>query len=87
LPVAALRRDVPVLNVGKERRFDPSSLRLPNGLGSLGLRTDYGVELLADLNGDRAGPPGPHLAHVAQLIASSLADVAHRISLSVGLQS
>ena len=44
-------------------------------LGELRLGTDYGIELLADLAGDRAGPTRPDLAHIAQLFALLLTQV------------
>jgi hypothetical protein len=56
-------------------RSYPCRLRLPDGLGELGLWTDDSIQLLSDLAGDSARPSGADLAHADKVFAFFLSEV------------
>src|SRR3984885_1952448 len=75
LPQQPFRRDVPVLDIREEGRFDPRGLRLLDRLRQLGFRAHDGIKLFPDLARDGARPAGPDLAHVDEILSFSLSEI------------
>src|ERR1700733_10170244 len=75
LPQQPFRRDVPVLDIREEGRFDPRGLWLLDRLRQLGFRAHDGIKLFPYLARDRSRPAGPHLAHVDEIFSLSLSEI------------